>query len=237
MRTEGAKSTFAQRQRWNKRAPLRGFYNACMRIVGALVLRLRLVDAHHVPSSGPAILMINHVSWADPFLVLIAVRRGITAMAKVETFEDRRTGWMLGPYGAIPVHRGAVDLQAIRAATEVLKEGGLVLISPEGTRSKTGGLIPAQEGLAFLATRTGAPVVPIAVVGGPDILPGLKRLRRTPVTLTFGEPLHLQPAGGKADRAALQTLTDSAMRRLAALLPAPMRGVYADATTTPDSAP
>jgi 1-acyl-sn-glycerol-3-phosphate acyltransferase len=235
MHTEGVKSTFNRRQIWNKRAPLRPFYNACMRIIGALLLRMRCIDLHRVPADGPVILMINHVSWADPFLVLIAVRRSISALAKVESFEDRRTGWMLGPYGGIPVHRGAVDLQAIRAATEVLKEGGVVLISPEGTRSKTGGLIPAQEGLAFLATRTGAPVVPIALVGGPDVLPSLKRLRRASVTLTVGEPFHLQPAAGKADRAALQQLTDFAMRRLAALLPPHMRGVYGEAPAIPES--
>jgi 1-acyl-sn-glycerol-3-phosphate acyltransferase len=235
MRAEEVKSTFTQRWRWNKRAPLRGFYNVAMRVLGTLLIRLRFVDLHHVPASGPAILMINHVSWADPFLVLIAVKRSVSAMAKVEAFEDARTRWMLGPYGTIPVHRGAVDLQAIRAATEVLREGGLVLISPEGTRSKTGGLIPAQEGLAFLATRTNAPVVPIAVVGSPQILPALRKLRRAEVTLTFGAPFELNPGGGKVDRIGLQRLTTDAMRRLAALLPPHMRGVYGDAPAAEES--
>ena len=229
MQVEGTKSTFKQRWHWNKRAPLRGFFNVLMRILGRLLLRLRFIDLQNVPMHGPAILMINHVSWADPFLVLIGVHRSIVAMAKVETFEDLRTRWMVEPYGTIPVHRGSVDVQAIRSAAEVLREGGLVLISPEGTRSKTGALIPAQEGFAFLATRTNTPVVPIAIVGTKNILPALKRLRRADVTVTFGKPFEMNTNGKKINRTELQVFTLDAMYRLAALLPAEMRGVYGDA--------
>lgn len=226
MRTEGQKSTFTQRWRWNKRAPRRGFYNGFLRVFYKVLARHRVLNLHHLPKSGGVILMINHVSWADPFLVLAAVGRLMYPMAKVETFEDARTRWLVEPYGAIPVHRGAVDLQAIKAASEVLNEGGVVLISPEGTRSKTGGLIQAQEGLAFLATRTKATLVPVAIVGSPDIIPSLKRLRRADVTITLGEPFQMDTGGRKADRAMLQQLTDDAMHRLAALLPEGMRGVY-----------
>jgi len=236
LHTEAIRSTFTQRWPWNKRAPGRRFFNACMRMIGAVLIRMRFIDLHNVPASGPAILMINHVSWADPFLVFIAVKRSIVPMAKVEAFEDPRTRWMVGPYGTIPVHRGEIDLQAIRAATEVLQEGGLVLISPEGTRSKTGGLIPAQEGLAFLAVRTNAPVVPIAVVGASHVLSALKTLRRATVTVTFGAPIDLNPGRGKVDRSGLKSRTDIAMRRLAALLPPDMRGVYGDDVDTAEAA-
>ena len=236
MHTEAIRSTFTQRWPWNKRAPGRRFFNACMRIIGPVLIRMRFIDLHNVPASGPAILMINHVSWADPFLIFIAVKRSIVPMAKVEAFEDPRTRWMVGPYGTIPVHRGEIDLQAIRAATEVLQEGGLVLISPEGTRSKTGGLIQAQEGLAFLAVRTIAPVVPVAVVGAANVLSSLKTLRRATVSVTFGAPIDLNPGRGKVDRNGLKTRTDFAMRRLAALLPPEMRGVYGDVVGTAETA-
>ncbi len=109
----------------------------------------------------------------------------------------------------------------------MLKEGGVVLLAPEGTRSKTGGLIQAQEGLAFLATRTQAQIVPVALTGTPDVMRGIKRLRPATVTLTLGAPFMMDTGGKKADRAMLQSLTDDAMRRLAALLPPEMRGVYA----------
>jgi 1-acyl-sn-glycerol-3-phosphate acyltransferase len=225
-RGEGAKSTFTKRWQWQANAPNRAFYNHFLRFFYKTLCRHRVNNAHLLPQNGPVILMINHLSWTDPFLVLAAFDRVMFPMAKVETFEDPRTRWLLQPYGAIPVHRGAVDLQAIKAATQVLKEGGMVLISPEGTRSKTGGLIHAQEGLAFLATRTDAQLVPVAITGSGDIFPSLKRLRHATVNITLGPPFRMNTGGKKADRALLQTLTDDAMRRLAALLPEGMRGVY-----------
>jgi 1-acyl-sn-glycerol-3-phosphate acyltransferase len=109
---------------------------------------------------------------------------------------------------------------------EVLKSGGMVLISPEGTRSKTGGLIQAQEGLAFLATRTDAQLVPVAITGSVGIFSALKRFRRNDVKITLGAPFQMDTGGKKADKAMLQHLTDDAMRRLAAILPEHMRGVY-----------
>ncbi len=228
-RAPGKQSTFTRRWKWNRRAPLRGFYNAWLRAWYALGMRHRVIHPEHMPKAGGVIVMINHINWADPFVVLAALGRPITPMAKVEAFEDWRVRWLVEPYGAIPVHRGAVDLQAIKSATEVLNAGGAVLISPEGTRSKTGALIHAQEGLAFLATRTGAWIVPTGIVGTPEILPALKKLRRAEVTITLGEPFKLESGNEKLSRERLRELTDYAMRRLAAILPAPMRGVYADA--------
>lgn len=226
-RTPGKRSAFSRRWRWNKRAPLRAFYNAWLRAWYRLGMRHRVIHPEHMPPTGGTIVMINHVNWADPFVVLAALGRPITPMAKVEAFEDWRVRWLVAPYGAIPVHRGAVDVQAIKAATEVLNAGGVVLISPEGTRSKTGGLIQGQEGLAFLAVRTGAWVVPAGIVGTPDILPSLFRLRRAEVTITLGAPFKLTAEDNPPSREQLLALTDFAMRRLAAVLPPHMRGVYA----------
>ena len=226
-RTPGKRSAFSRRWKWHKRAPLRGFYDAWLRAWYRLGMRHRVIYPERMPQAGGVIVMINHVNWADPFVVLAALGRPITPLAKVETFEDWRVRWLVAPYGAIPVHRGAVDLQAIKAATEVLFESGAVLISPEGTRSKTGGLIHGQEGLAFLAVRTGAWVLPAGIVGTPDILPCLKRLCRAEVTITLGEPFKLVAQDNPPSREQLLKLTDFAMRRLATVLPPHMRGVYA----------
>lgn len=225
-RVAGKKSVFTRRWKWNKRAPLRGFYNLCLRLLYRLLARHRVVGLENVPQTGPAIVMINHVAWADPFVVLAALGRPIVPMAKVEVFEDWRIRWLTSPYGAIPVHRGDVDTQAIRSATEVLSEGGLVLISPEGTRSETGGLIQGQEGMAYLAARTNAPILPVAITGTPQLNAHLKRLRRAPITITVGRPFRLDAGGGKLSRDVLRQLTDEAMRHLAAILPEAMRGIY-----------
>ena len=225
-RTLGKKSVFTKRWKWNKRAPLRGFYNAALRLFYRVFVRHAVIGLDNVPKAGPAIVMINHVAWADPFVVLAALGRPITPMAKVEVFEDWRIRWLTSPYGAIPVHRGDVDTQAIRSATEVLNEGGLVLISPEGTRSETGGLIQGQEGMAYLATRANVPILPVAITGTPKLNHHLKRLRRAPITITVGELFRLDAGDGKLSRETLRRLTDEAMRHLAAVLPEEMRGAY-----------
>ena len=221
-------SAFAKRQKWNKAAPQRKLYNIILRTLIRLFIRLRLHNPEHMPKTGGVIIIINHVHAFDPFVALPWFGRDVTPMAKVEAFESPWTRIIVEPYGCIPVHRGELDLQAVRAAMEVLSAGGIVLISPEGTRSPTGALIRAQEGLAFLATRTKATIVPIGVIGTPSVIPQVFRLRRPTVDIVVGEPFQLK-VEGKATREKLQEMTDDAMRRLAALLPEPMRGVYAEA--------
>jgi 1-acyl-sn-glycerol-3-phosphate acyltransferase len=224
-RVAGKKSRFTQRWKWNKRAPLRWFWNLLLRWAYRALMHLEVIGLENVPKQGPAIVMINHVNITDPIVVLAALGRTITPMAKVEAFEDPRFRLLVTTYGAIPVHRGAVDTAAIRSAVEVLEHDGLILISPEGTRSKTGGLNQGQEGLAYLATRTNALVLPVGIVGTPNLIPSLLHLRRAHVTFTIGQPLILS-VNGKPSRAELSQLTDQAMRALAAILPEEMRGVY-----------
>ena len=221
----GKKSSFTQRWKWNKGAHLRWFWNALLRFAYVALMRLEVRGLENVPKTGPVIVMINHVNFFDPVVVLAALGRSITPMAKVEAFEDWRLRPLVVTYGSIPVHRGAVDTHAIRSATEVLGAGGLILISPEGTRSPSGGLIQGQEGLAYLATRTAAMVLPVGIVGTPQIWPMLKRLRRAQVTFTIGHPFQLH-SDDKPTREQLRSLTDEAMYRLAAVLPENMRGIY-----------
>ena len=223
--TRGKASTFSQRWKWNKRAPLRWFWNMLLRFAYSALMKLDVIGLENVPASGPVIVMINHVNFFDPVVVLAALGRPMLPMAKVEAFEDWRLRPLVTTYGAIPVHRGAVDTAAIRSAIEVLDGGGMILISPEGTRSATGGLIQGQEGLAYLATRTSAKVLPVGIVGTPQLWPMLKRLRRAHVTFTIGKPIRLQ-TNGKPTREDLTRLTDQAMHALAATLPDDMRGIY-----------
>lgn len=224
--TSGKQSTFSRRWTWNKRGELRGFYNWWLRLFEHTLMHYTITGLEHVPATGGAIVMINHINFWDPMVVMPSLGRDVIPMTKVEAWESVLRPFV-GPYGAIPVHRGAVDTSAVRSATEALSEGYLVLISPEGTRSPDGTLQPAQEGMAFLAARTKAPILPVAVQGTPGIVPGLKRLQRAHVKVTVGPVFELDPGGEKATREVLARLTDLAMRRLAALLPLEMRGEYA----------
>ena len=222
-------SEFAKRQKWNKQAPRRKLYNVLLRGLIHIVMRLRLHHPERMPTAGGVIIIINHVHAFDPFVVLPWFGRDVIPMAKVESFENPWTRILVEPYGCIPVHRGELDLQAVRAAMEVINAGGIVLMSPEGTRSPTGALIRGQEGLAFLATRTQATIVPVGVIGTPQVVPQVFRLRRPTVDIVVGQPFQLK-SEGKATREKLQAMTDDAMRRLAELLPEPMRGVYGGET-------
>lgn len=226
-RTPGKQSSFTRRWRWNKRAPLRSFYNGWLRLFFRLFTRFTIKGSEHVPAAGGAIVMINHINFWDPLAVMPHLGRDVIPMTKVEAWEGVLRPFV-GPYGAIPVHRGAVDTAAVRSATEALSEGQLVLISPEGTRSPDGALIQAQEGMAFLAARADASILPVAIQGTPNIMPNLKRLRRAEVSITIGPLFKLETRDEKPTRESLTRLTDVAMRQLAALLPEHMHGVYAD---------
>ena len=128
------------------------------------------------------------------------------------------------------MRREEVDRQAIRAALDVLQAGEIILMAPEGTRSHAGGLQEGKEGVAYIATRSGAPVLPTAVIN----TTGFPALRFTPrwkgpgAVLRFGKPFRFKQELSRPDRQALRKMTDEAMYVLAAMLPENLRGVYAD---------
>ena len=227
-KASGPESKFTRRWTRNKRGQLRGFYNAWLRMFERVLMNYQISGLDNVPKTGGAIVMINHINFWDPLVVMPSLGRPVIPMTKVEAWEGVLRPFV-GPYGAIPVHRGAVDTSAVRSATEALAEGYLVLISPEGTRSPNGVLQPAQEGMAFLAARTNAPILPVAITGTPGVLKQL----RPKVRVAVGPLFTLDTGGKKAGREVLAKLTDDAMRRLAALLPEHMRGVYGE--QKPDS--
>ena len=124
------------------------------------------------------------------------------------------------------VYVGETRRGAIPRLLDVLRAGGVVAILPEGTRSPTGALVPAHRGVALLATRSGAPIVPAAAYGQERALAHWRRLRRVPVRVRVGAPIALPP--GPHDRRSLQALTDGVMRTVASMLPPDYRGVYGE---------
>ena len=196
-----------------------------------LGLRLKIYGLQHVPRRGGALLICNHLNWFDPVLLLACSPRPVLFMAKSEAFETPVVRWFARTAGAFPVRRGRADRVALKHAEQRLSEGMLVGMFPEGTRSRTGGLIAAHAGVSMVALRSGAPIIPCALVGM-DYLPmaGTRRpLRGYPkVTTIFGEPFHLlleKPEGG---RWSFDDLTDAMMIEMARLLPPEMRGVYGE---------
>ena len=193
------------------------------RFLSRVLLRLTVSGAEQVPRQGAVLLTMNHLGGLDPVLVLSFSPRPVTASGKAEALRWPLIGWVIRAYGMVPLHRGQPDRAALTALLDHLAADEAVLIAPEGRESLTGALEAGQGGAAFLARRSGAPIVPVALTGTAwrSILPAWRRLRRPCVTLTFGAPYVLP---GNLQRS---TAIDEMMRHIAVLLPADYRGVYA----------
>ncbi len=181
-----------------------------------LLLRIRVEGGDGVPAEGPVIVAANHLSFLDSLLVPLVVRRRVTFVAKAEYFESRKTRWFFRGVGQIPIRRGggSASERALASALDVLRDGGVFGIYPEGTRSRDGLLHRGHTGVARLALRSGAPVVPVGLVGTREVQPPDATLPRffRPVTIRFGRPLDFtRHAGRESDRMVLRQITDEVM--------------------------
>lgn len=133
-------------------------------VLFSIVFRWRTSGVENIPAGG-AIIAANHISLWDPPVVGTAIPRRAHFMAKEELFANPVFGWLISKLGAFPVRRGAADRTAIKTALTLLKNGSILVIFPEGTRSKDGKLGAPEAGLALLALKAGVPVIPAAVIG------------------------------------------------------------------------
>jgi len=209
--------------------PMRRFLR---RWVGAFAWRwLAKIDKieglENLPAAGPAILMINHIAFIDPIVVLGNLPRNIVPMAKIEAYQVPVWGFFVGLWDVIPVRRGEADREAITKTLAVLAAGEIVLVAPQGTRQPS--LQQAKEGIAYLAHKSGASIIPVAV-DGTEGFPSVSRKRWAGpgATVRLGKPFRFKKIEGRLPREALRKMTDEALYRLAAMLPEKRRGIYAD---------
>jgi 1-acyl-sn-glycerol-3-phosphate acyltransferase len=207
------------------------------RLLLAALTRVRVEGAlASIPRHGPLIIAANHASNLDPVVigahVLPRLGRRIQWMGKKELFSWPIVGVVARQGGVHPVDRGSADVEAFRLASRILDEGHLLLVFPEGTRSHDGALGPARDGVAVLALRSGAPIVPVGIAGSYGVWPRGQRLPHPGgrVTVRIGSPFRLadELPSGTDRRAAKGLATDLIMRRIAALLPPDQRGPYGD---------
>lgn len=199
-----------------------------MRLLLRTFARWEVVGHERVPPSGPVILVSNHVHIVDPPLVAASSQRRVHPMAKRELFEVPLIGWWFWAWGAFPVRRFSGDMGALRVARNYLRNNEVVLMFPEGTRSRGAGMRAALPGAAMVAVLAKAPVVPVAITGSRIAIPGVfwqwALGRRPYIRVEFGEPFALE--GLRADSKGAELATDAIMRRIAAMLPEAYRGAY-----------
>lgn len=198
---------------------------------GYLIGIFRVRGADSIPRRGALLICANHCSSADPPLIPALVPRGDTwSMAKSEYFEgSRRLRWLMRAYHAFPIVRHSPDRAALRRGSAVLAAGGTLIVYPEGTRVEVGGLIRPEAGAGFIARHSQAPVVAVGLVGTQECFPkGSRFPRRVPVEVRFGSPFTIAERRPDGSRITNQEAADAVMLQIAHLLPASMRGEFAD---------
>ena len=203
-----------------------------------VVYRIRVEGREHLPTHGPVILASNHRSFLDSIFIPLIVRRRVTFVAKAEYFDDPKTAWFFRAVGQIPIRRegGSASEGALAAATDVLESGGVFGIYPEGTRTRDGLLHKGKTGVARLALGTGAPIVPVGLIGTDECQPTNAKLPRLfrKVTIRFGPPLSMGHYRDRSDdRLVLRQITDELMFEIGELSGYEYRDTYAGKSDAP----
>jgi len=201
-----------------------------VRFVLGLIARVEIEGYENLPIGKPFIIAANHLGRTDSAVLYYAIQYPNIIMPVAEKYKNHPIlGGLTRSVGGFFIDRFNPDISAVREVLRRMKQNGIFVIAPEGTRSKTHSLQKAHSGVAFFAVKTGAPVIPIALVGTEDeaVMQNLRRLRRSKILVRAGKPLTLRLNPELERDAALQQEADRVMCHIAAMLPESYRGVYA----------
>ena len=200
-------------------------------IRGVLRLAFRVHDdaLSKVPRNGPLIITPNHINSLEvPIVFTHLMPRQLTGYAKAESWDNPIIGWLFNQWEGIPLHRGEADLVALKRGIEYVKNGGMLVIAPEGTRSRTGILQRGHPGAVLIALKSKAPILPMAYYGNEIFFDNIKKFRRTDFYIVVGNQFHLVVEEKRLTGEIRQQIVDEMMYQIAALLPEKYRGVYTD---------
>jgi 1-acyl-sn-glycerol-3-phosphate acyltransferase len=179
---------------------------------------VRARGRENVPRDRGAIIASNHIAAIDPVLICMVFWRPVSWLAKVELVKTKRVAWFFRGAGVIPVDRSAPQEESLEVAVQVLKEGKLFGIFPEGTRSPDGRVYKGYTGVARVAQRSGAPVIPTAVIGSDQShRKGSRVAKPVACTVRFGAPMSFEIRAGEDEHAAHRRFTDEVLDAVAAL--------------------
>jgi 1-acyl-sn-glycerol-3-phosphate acyltransferase len=201
-----------------------------VRFVINLIARVEIEGIEHIPKGSGFVIATNHLGRLDVALLFYALE-GDFILTIAEKYEHH---WLFGPIGnaigGIWLDRFNADIGAIRTVLTRMKNGGILVIAPEGTRSKTEALAKGKPGVAYLASKAGMPIVPVGLTGTEDrlVVDRLKHFKRSEIKIIVGEPFKLLPFKARDRDVILNQSIDEIMCRIGALLPEKYRGVYAN---------
>jgi 1-acyl-sn-glycerol-3-phosphate acyltransferase len=196
-----------------------------------LIARVDVRGYEHLPKDSSFVIATNHLGFVDVPIAFYALDRWDMFVMIAEKWGEVPLFRWIGKYfNFIFIDRFNPDIKALRRVISLMEENNILVIAPEGTRSRTGALIEAKPGVSYLATKLKRPIVPVAITGTEDknLFGNLKRLRRSHVTITAGPAFTLPPLPRENRDEALKRYTDEIMCHIAMLLPEKYRGVYAD---------
>jgi 1-acyl-sn-glycerol-3-phosphate acyltransferase len=195
----------------------------------SLTCRVHDEGIEDVPGQGPLILLINHVNFLEVPVLYHSLRpRRMTALVKRETWNNPFLGFLFSQWETIPISRGTVDRQAFKQGLTALKNGIILALSPEGTRSGSGRLQSGHSGVVYMALHSGAPLQPLVFYGGEHFWKNIRRLKKTDFHICVGRPFYVDGEIAKPDRALRNEITVEIMYQMASLLPPEYRGEYHD---------
>jgi 1-acyl-sn-glycerol-3-phosphate acyltransferase len=206
------------------------FLRWLIRFVVNLIARVKIDGYENIPQDGKFVIATNHLGRLDVALLFYALE-GNFILPVAEKYERH---WLYGPIGdamgAIWLDRFNANVSSVREILARMKAGGILVIAPEGTRSKTEAMAEGKPGVAYLAMKAGVPVVPVALAGTEDrvVTNRLSHLKKSEINIVVGPAFILPLVNGRDREAALRQYTDEIMCRIAALLPEKYRGVYAE---------
>lgn len=201
-----------------------------IKFVLGLIAVVEVEGIENIPPSGGYLIAANHLGRSDSALLYYFIDRDDLIMPVAEKYKEH---WLFGPLvrslGGFFINRYDADLQAIREVLKRLSRGGVFVIAPEGTRSKTEKLQKGHSGIAYFANKSRLPVLPVAITGTEDrlMIENLKKFKRSHINVRAGKPLLLVDFKA-TDTEALERATDEVMCQIAAMLPVKYRGYYED---------
>ncbi len=210
---------------------MRNFLRGLIRFLINLIARVEVNGYEYLPAEGNCVVATNHLGIIDVPIGLYALNRWDMFVMIGEKWE--KVGlfrWAAKYFNLIFIDRFNPDIKTLRKVIALMEENRILVIAPEGTRSRTGALIEAKPGVSYLAAKLNRPILPVAITGTEDkvLLANLKRLRRSHITLTAGPAFMLPPLPRENRDEVLKQYTDEIMCHIAAILPEKYRGVYAD---------